>query len=94
MYVRCARTVDTLEVTGTVTVGGVQKEVTRELHGLDVLDALLPDVTNSTETQACAALDPVVSFDGRTIAFSVFRGSLYHPYLPLYSTSVGSGCRL
>jgi hypothetical protein len=32
--------------------------------------------TTSTNQNACAALDPAVSFDGGTIAFSVFRGSL------------------
>lgn len=33
-------------------------------------------VSSSTTEDACAAMDPAVSFDGRTIAFSVFRGSL------------------
>ncbi len=32
--------------------------------------------STSTEEASCAAMDPAVSFDGRTIAFSVFRGSL------------------
>ncbi len=32
--------------------------------------------TTSTAGNACAALDPAVSFDGKTIAFSVFRGTL------------------
>lgn len=32
----------------------------------------------STDQNACAALDPAVSFDGKIIAFSVFRGSLFN----------------
>ncbi len=32
--------------------------------------------STSTDEEACAAMDPAVSFDGRTVAFSVFRGSL------------------
>ncbi|SEN44972.1 hypothetical protein SAMN05216325_11896, partial [Nitrosomonas marina] len=32
--------------------------------------------STSTQSNACAALDAAVSFDGNTIAFSVFRGSL------------------
>lgn len=32
--------------------------------------------SDSTDNSACAAMDPAVSFDGKTIAFSVFRGSL------------------
>ncbi len=31
----------------------------------------------STNSNACAALDPTVSFDGKTIAFSVFKGTIY-----------------
>lgn len=33
---------------------------------------------NSTDSSACAALDPAVSFDGTLIAFTVFRGNLYN----------------
>jgi len=36
--------------------------------------------TTSTDANSCAALDPAVSFDGKTIAFSVFRGTL-EPHL-------------
>ena len=32
--------------------------------------------SSSTSDSSCAAMDPVVSFDGRTIAFTVFRGVL------------------
>ncbi len=32
--------------------------------------------STSTDSNSCAALDPAVSFDGKTIAFSVFRGTL------------------
>ncbi|KGJ96794.1 Ig-like domain-containing protein [Colwellia psychrerythraea] len=32
--------------------------------------------STSTDANSCAALDPAVSFDGKTIAFSVFRGTL------------------
>ncbi len=32
--------------------------------------------SESTDEAACAAMDPAVSFDARTIAFTVFRGSL------------------
>ena len=32
--------------------------------------------TDSTDAPACAAMDPAVSFDGKRIAFSVFRGTL------------------
>lgn len=41
-------------------------------------ERVLYDCTGtSTDDAACAAMDPAVSFDGRTIAFTVFRGSLY-----------------
>lgn len=33
-------------------------------------------ISRATDQNACAALDAAVSFDGRTIAFAVFRGSL------------------
>lgn len=33
--------------------------------------------STSTDASSCAALDPAVSFDGKTVAFSVFRGELY-----------------
>ncbi|MFT5356620.1 MAG: hypothetical protein ACI9KE_003845 [Polyangiales bacterium] len=39
----------------------------------------------STEEAGCAALDAAVSFDGRTVAFSVFRGTLVHPEIRLLS---------
>ena len=32
----------------------------------------------STDEESCAALDAAVSFDGKTVAFSVFKGALYH----------------
>lgn len=38
----------------------------------------------STEENACAAMDPAVSFDGKTIAFSVFRGSLTNQSEPIH----------
>ncbi|MDR4518177.1 MAG: Ig-like domain-containing protein [Nitrosomonas sp.] len=34
--------------------------------------------SGSTQNSSCAALDPTVSFDGKTIAFTVFRGSLFN----------------
>lgn len=37
----------------------------------------------STDEESCAALDAAVSFNGRTIAFSVFRGSLYQHNLKI-----------
>lgn len=107
VYVRCARTDATLDVTLDVTVGGVTAPATRTMRGLDVYD-VLPDVTNllgnfsapcdlmlkdaqgaervlydcstgATDDSACAAMDPAVSFDARTIAFTVFRGKLVAP---------------
>lgn len=107
VYVRCARTTATLDLTGEVTVGGATVTRTRRMTGLDVYD-VMPDVshffsgfsapcdlvyrdaggaervlhdcsTTATDAAACAAMDPAVSFDGKTIAFTVFRGSLFHP---------------
>lgn len=104
VYVRCARTTATVEVTGEVVVGGVRRTATRTMRGLDVYDAL-PDVVNfdsnftapcdlmmrdaagservlfdcsstSSDAASCAAMDPSVSFDGGTVAFTVFRGTL------------------
>ena len=40
--------------------------------------------STSTMSDACAALDPAVSFDGTTIAFALFKGSLYHPQIDLH----------
>ena len=51
--------------------------VLREADGAERV--LYDCTTTSTDEDACAAMDPAVSFDGRTIAFAVFRGSLYHP---------------
>ncbi|KGJ95942.1 PD40 domain-containing protein [Thalassotalea sp. ND16A] len=105
VYSRCARTTDTIEISGNVTINGVSQAASRQMKGLDIYD-VLPDVSNffgdftapcdlvyrdgagqekilyncsasSTDASACAALDPAVSFDGKTIAFSVFRGKLY-----------------
>lgn len=39
--------------------------------------------STSTQASSCAALDPSVSFDGKTIAFSVFRGSLKNHTEPI-----------
>ncbi|MFO0556791.1 MAG: hypothetical protein U0269_02110 [Polyangiales bacterium] len=107
VYVRCARTTATVEVSGMVTVGGVSRMATRTMRGLDVYD-VFPDVTHffsgfsapcdlvyraadgnervlhdcsssSTDASACAAMDPAVSFDGRTVAYAVFRGTITHP---------------
>ncbi|SET55286.1 hypothetical protein SAMN05216326_1362 [Nitrosomonas marina] len=41
--------------------------------------------SNSTKQNACAALDPQVSFDGKQIAFSVFRGTLVHNTANIHS---------
>ena len=107
VYVRCARTTATVEVSGMVTVGGASRMATRTMRGLDVYD-VFPDVshffsdflapcdlvyrasdgnervlhdcsTSSTDASAYAAMDPAVSFDGRTIAYAVFRGTIAHP---------------
>ncbi len=104
VYVRCARTDASLDITMDVTVDGVTRPATRTMRGLDIYD-VLPDVTHffgdftapcdlmyrdasgservlydcsssSSEEPACAAMDPAVSFDARTIAFTVFRGRL------------------
>ena len=104
VYSRCERTTETFELTGDVTVNGVNQTITKSFDGLDIYD-VLPDVTNffskfaapcdlvlrdsdgtenviydcssnSSVDSSCAALDPAVSFDGKTIAFSVFHGSL------------------
>ncbi len=104
VYVRCARTEGSIEMSMDVTVGGVTRTATRTMRGLDTLD-VLPDVTNfygdfsgpcdlvhrdvsgaervlfdcssgSTPETACAAMDPAVSFDAQTVAFTVFRGTL------------------
>ena len=39
-------------------------------------EVLYDCTTNSTDDAGCAAMDPAVSFDGETIAFAVFRGTL------------------
>lgn len=45
----------------------------------DGTERVLYDCTSkSTEESACAATDPAVSFDGKTIAFTLFSGSLEH----------------
>ena len=104
VYVRCARTTATIDLTMDVMVGGETRSVTRTMRGLDVYDSL-PDVTHffgnfaapcdlvhrdaegaerilfdcsstSTDEASCAAMDPAVSFDGGTVAFTVFRGPL------------------
>ena len=46
----------------------------RDEHGTEKV--LYDCSTTSTDANSCAALDPAVSFDGKTIAFSVFRGTL------------------
>ncbi len=47
------------------------------LHEPDGSERILYDCTGtSTDEAACAAMDPAVSFDGRTVAFTVFRGTL------------------
>ncbi len=43
---------------------------------------------NSTDDKACAALDPAVSFDGKTIAFSVFHGKIEHKKVGNVAASV------
>ncbi len=51
-------------------------------------ERILFDCTStSTATHACAAMDPAVSFDARTVAFAVFRG-------PLTTRSEGYPARL
>ncbi|VAW42191.1 hypothetical protein MNBD_GAMMA01-1589 [hydrothermal vent metagenome] len=50
------------------------------LRAADGTETVLYDCsTTSTVENACAALDASVSFDANTVAFSVFRGSLYNP---------------
>jgi hypothetical protein len=107
VYVRCARTTGSVDLTGEVVIDGTSRSVTRTMVGLDVYD-VLPDVTHfhsgfsapcdlvlrqpsgeervlydcsssSSDASSCAAMDPVVSFDGATIAFAIFRGTLV-PY--------------
>lgn len=47
------------------------------LRGADGQERVLYDCSStSTEQHACAALDAAVSFDARTIAFAIFRGSI------------------
>ncbi len=47
------------------------------LRDPDGTERVLYDCSStSTDAASCAAMDPAVSFDGRTIAFSVFRGPL------------------
>ena len=46
----------------------------REPSGVETI--IFDCSSRSTQNSSCAALDPAVSFDGKTIAFSVFRGSL------------------
>jgi len=108
VYVRCARTDVTVDLTGEVVIGGVSETRTRTMRGADLYDAL-PDVSHffggfsgpcdlvyrepsgeervlydcsseSTAASACAAIDPAVSFDGRTVAFTVFYGTLEGSY--------------
>lgn len=45
----------------------------------DGADTVLFDCSaTSTEAQTCAAIDPAVAFDGRSIAFAVVHGSIAH----------------
>ena len=45
-------------------------------------ERVLYDCSSSSNMgDACAALDPAVSFDGRTVAFAVFRGALYTEWI-------------
>lgn len=44
--------------------------------------------TDSTDAASCTAMDPAVSFDGETIAFSVFHGTL-EPGSEAFSVEVG-----
>jgi hypothetical protein len=44
-------------------------------------------IAGSTPASACAALDAAVSFDARTVAFSVFHGTLLHPRLSADGTA-------
>ncbi|MCP5252083.1 MAG: hypothetical protein H6939_10290 [Burkholderiales bacterium] len=48
--------------------------VYRDANGVETV--IFNCSATSTNQNACAALDPAVSFDGKTIAFSVFHGSL------------------
>ena len=48
--------------------------VFRDSNGIETV--IYDCSSTSTQKSACAALDPAVSFDGKTIAFSVFRGAL------------------
>ncbi len=45
VYVRCARTAASVEMSGDVTVGGVSQRATRTMQGFDAFD-VLPDVTH------------------------------------------------
>jgi hypothetical protein len=51
--------------------------VLRDAEGVE--STLYDCATGSTEASTCAAMDPAVSFDGATVAFTVFRGSIGHP---------------
>jgi hypothetical protein len=59
------------------------------LRETDGTERVLYDCSSSsTDDASCAAMDPVVSFDGATIAFSVFRGPLER-LVDQISTTVG-----
>jgi hypothetical protein len=52
----------------------------------DGSERVLYDCSSNPDTEnACAAMDPAVSFDGRSIAFAVFRGRLRHSPQVSYS---------
>lgn len=60
--------------------------VLREPEGTETV--LYDCTATSTDEAGCAAMDPAVSFDGETIAFSVFRGPLV-PGEESFSEAIG-----
>jgi hypothetical protein len=76
---RTMRGVDVYDILPDVThfLSGFNAPCDLVLRAADGSERVLYDCSSSSsETDACAAMDPAVSFDGRTIAFAVFRGTL------------------
>ena len=79
---RTFRGIDGADVLPDVThfFGGFSAPCDLVYRATDGSERALYDCTSiSTDEDSCAAMDPAVSFDGRTVAFTVFRGPLSRP---------------
>ncbi|MEZ4247392.1 MAG: hypothetical protein R3B99_04030 [Polyangiales bacterium] len=76
---RTMRGVDVYDVLPDVThfFSGFSAPCDLMHRAADGTERILYDCSGtSTDESSCAAMDPAVSFDGATVAFTVFRGAL------------------